>query len=380
MTTFRLKMLPAADGDCLLLSWGDGPLHHMVIDGGRKSAYPHLHDELAAIADKGERLALYVLTHVDADHIEGALAYLKDVNRPLLPQQVWHNGYDEMRRVSSLNTRSVRQGDEWSKAIARLRLPMNLPFDDRVASVETAGTGPIDIEGLKITMLSPTSEQLAKMWSEWEEQRDDLAGPGDGMRASAERSPAPFPSQIVVEDLIAGGATDTKAPNGSSIAFVAEWQGRRVLLSGDAHPDVLAASIAPLATREESGRYRVDLLKASHHGSKKNTSRELMELVDCRQMAISTNGAMHDHPDPESIAQFLYFGPSGPKRLWFNYSTARTKPWGDPLVQKQHDYLAFYPQQTAGLTMIDIMAEPEDQSPDDDLDEVLDPASGLLDN
>ncbi|WP_242122005.1 ComEC/Rec2 family competence protein [Sphingomonas lacusdianchii] len=380
MTTFRLKMLPAADGDCLLLSWGDGPLHHMVIDGGRKSAYPHLNDELAAIADKGERLALYVLTHVDADHIEGALAYLKDVNRPLLPQQVWHNGYDEMRRVSSLNTRSVRQGDEWSKAIARLRLPMNLPFDDRVASVETAGSAPIEIEGLRITLLSPTSEQLARMWSEWEERRSDSAARGEDMRASAGRSTAPFPSPIVVEDLIAGGATDTKAPNGSSIAFVAEWKGRRVLLSGDAHPDVLAASIRPLAKREGSGRYRVDLLKASHHGSKKNTSRELIELLDCRQMAISTSGAMHDHPDPESIAQFLHFGPSGPKRLWFNYSTSRTEPWGDPLIQKQHDYLAFYPQQTAGVGMIDIMADPEGQISESELNEALDPASGLLDN
>ena len=75
MATFRLKMLPAADGDCLLLSWGaGGPLHHLVVDGGRQGAYAHLKQELEAIARAGEKLALYVLTHVDADHIEGALA------------------------------------------------------------------------------------------------------------------------------------------------------------------------------------------------------------------------------------------------------------------------------------------------------------------
>ena len=40
MAIFRLILLPASDGDCMLLSWGDdGPLHHMLVDGGRSGAY-----------------------------------------------------------------------------------------------------------------------------------------------------------------------------------------------------------------------------------------------------------------------------------------------------------------------------------------------------
>jgi hypothetical protein len=34
MAIFRLILLPASDGDCMLLTWGDdGPLHHMLVDG-----------------------------------------------------------------------------------------------------------------------------------------------------------------------------------------------------------------------------------------------------------------------------------------------------------------------------------------------------------
>lgn len=166
MVTFRLKMLPALDGDCLLLSWGDeGPLHHMVFDGGRKGAYAYLQDELAVIKKAGEKLDLYVLSHVDADHIEGSLAYFDDVNRPLLPEQVWYNGFEEMGRAGA-GVRSMRQGDDWSKAIARLRLPLNTSFEDGVAAIEKV-PGPIDVEGLKVTMLSPDAAHLAAMRLKW---------------------------------------------------------------------------------------------------------------------------------------------------------------------------------------------------------------------
>lgn len=356
--TFRLKLLPALDGDCLVLSWGDGDgLHHMVVDGGRKGAYPHLFEELAAIRSAGEKLDLYVLSHVDADHIEGALAYFDDVNRPLLPEQVWYNGFEEMGRAAERpNARSMRQGDAWSKAIARLRRPLNAPFRNGVASIENAPS-PIEVEGLRITMLSPNADHLAAMRRKWEVYREAEARTRVGTRASGTVAREPVETPIAIEDLVADGEIDTEPPNGTSIAFVAEWYDRRVLLAGDAHPDLLAASLTALA-QEDGGRYRVDLLKASHHGSKKNTSRQLIEAIDCRQLAISTNGSLHQHPDPEAIARFLHFGVEGKKDIWFNYATKWTLPWGDERTRAKHGYRAHFPSGTAGLVEIDLMTDP----------------------
>lgn len=359
MTTFRLKMLPAGDGDCLLLSWGEGDdLNHMVIDGGRRGAYAFLHDELEAIAKAKQKLALYVLTHIDADHIEGALAYFADVKRPLLPADVWYNGFEEMGRSAALATRSMKQGDDWSRAIGRLHLPLNRHFENGVASVGTA-PGPIDVEGLRITMLSPDAERLAAMRLKWEDYRKTLVEEKEGMRGKAKRERPPVPQPIVVEDLIADGQTDPELPNGSSIAFVAEFSGRRVLLGGDAHPDVLVESLAPMAA-EDGGRYRIDLLKASHHGSKKNTSRELIQQIACKQIAISTNGNLHGHPDPESIARFLHFGIEGAEDLWFNYATDRTLPWDDADTKKKYGYRTHFPRGEAGIIDIDLMADSPD--------------------
>jgi hypothetical protein len=322
----------------------------MVIDGGRASAYPHLRDRLSKIAKAGQTLELYVLTHIDADHIEGALAYLRDDKRPLIPQQVWYNGRREM---ASTGTRSMTQGDAYSIALAALGWPVNASFSDGVAKIESAPTV-IEVAGLSVTMLSPDERHLAALgqkWTQWYQQQD-LRRRGS-VRMAAKRPPVPNP--LIVEDLIAPGPSDTELPNGSSIAFLAEWRGRRILFGGDAHPDVLASSLEPLAANE-GGRYRVDLLKASHHGSAKNTSRRLIELLDCRRMAVSTNGNLHGHPDPQAIALFLHYGPEGTKDLYFNYVTAWTRPWTAPGVAERYGYRAHVPPNEQGVISIDVFA------------------------
>ncbi len=343
-TRFELSLLPAVEGDCLLLSWGDGTQrNHMVVDGGRASAYGHLQKRLSSIAQAGESLALYVLTHVDADHIAGALSYVRDTARLLDPETVWYNGFDEMGRAG---VRSEKQGDAYTRAITKALWPLNTHFKDGIAAVENA-PDVIDICGLAIRILSPDAARLSNMharWTEWRRKNPE----------TATRARNPMPEKLVLADLVADGETDSEPPNGSSIAFIAEWRGHRILFTGDAHPDLLQSSLAPLA-REEGGRYRIDLLKVSHHGSKKNTTRALVELLDCKRFAFSTNGSLHGHPDPESVARLLMFSPPGPKQLYFNYKTARTAPWDDKELKAQHNYHCRFPESgPPGMIQIDV--------------------------
>ena len=96
--------------------------------------------------------------------------------------------------------------------------------------------------------------------------------------------------------------------NGSSIAFIAEHDGKRVLFGADAHADVLLASLkrGPLAQDDTLG---LDVFKVAHHGSKRNVSRELVEALPAKRYLISTSGAIFGHPNPEAIARIAVFGP-----------------------------------------------------------------------
>jgi hypothetical protein len=355
---FTLQMFPALDGDCLLLSYGDGgPMRHLLIDGGRTGTYRSLKAGFAALAERGEAIELLVLTHIDADHIEGFLPLAADRDLPVEIGEVWFNGFDQL---STLRPMGPGQGDRFSAAIAARGWQANARFRGRAIAVgEGSAADPIVLPGgLKLTLLSPDAERLATLRDEWEEWR--LANAAKAKQAPA-RAPAPdgleafgrkpMPRHLDVDALADGREViDHETPNGSSIAFVAEWDGKRVLFAGDAHPDRLVRSLARLAA-PENGRYRLDLFKVSHHGSIGNTTRDLAAMVDCRRFAISTNGSRHGHPDPEAIAKLIKYAPAGAKTFYFNYRQERTAPWDAAALRAAHGYECVFPARDGSLVI-----------------------------
>ncbi|HEX8061670.1 MAG TPA: hypothetical protein VF535_00470 [Allosphingosinicella sp.] len=357
---FRLTAFPASDGDCLLLSWGDRePFRHLLIDGGRKGTYRTLKPALQDIAARGEELELLVLSHIDADHIEGLLAFIKDPEPPIAVREVWYNGFDQMNEIEALGP---KQGDQFSAALKASRWPWNTSFGGRSASLKDGDPRTLDLAGLKLTLVSPDSAKLRNMrdeWLKWRTKQEAEASAESRRRAALPPGveglgPRPMPPVLDVDALAAEASkADDEEPNGSSIAFVAEYEGKRVLFTGDAHFDLLERTLAPLAAAE-GGRYRIDLFKVSHHGSRGNISRRLLELVDCPAFLISTNGAHHGHPDPQAIAQIVKFSPAAQKTIYFNYASPWTTPWGDEALQRKHRYTARFPERQNGSITIDL--------------------------
>ena len=144
---------------------------------------------------------------------------------------------------------------------------------------------------------------------------------------------------------------DSAAPNGSSIAFLAEFAGRSLLFSADAHPDVLIAGLRKLArerARVPAGTpagkvppLRVDVFKLPHHGSSANVTLELLDTVKADHYIISTSGRRFKHPDAEAMARVITRGRPASNMtptLWFNYETSTTRPWMNPKLAEQYGY------------------------------------------
>ena len=356
MSVFRLTMLPASEGDSLILSYGEseeaGALRHVVIDGGRKATWPHLHAALDAIAARAEAVELLLLSHIDADHIDGLLELAKTEHLPLTPKAVWFNSYDQLKGLvppGTIGPKGVRAADAYTLALKARGWPLNREFGGKAIHVE-ARPAPFDFAGLKLTLVSPTRAKLWKMWTEWEEWRQTHGG----FQAKGKRA---FPATLDVEALSVPSGLDGTAPNGSSIALIAEYAGRRVLLGADAHPDALVASLIALAGAGggvAGTPVPLDLVKLPHHASRANVTRELLERLDCRRFAISTNGTVFGHPDPEAIARVLKFGTPGSKTLTFNYASDRTTPWDDAALRAKWDYTCVFPAAPDQPTVIDI--------------------------
>jgi hypothetical protein len=202
---------------------------------------------------------------------------------------------------------------------------------------------------MKLTLLSPTSTTLSKMATAWEKdlkkakkqriQPGDLDGAWKKLATKKKFLPKKGLLGAVpdLDDLLEKEfPKDQKAPNGSSIAFLAEYKGMSALFLADSHPQVIAASIERLCNERGTDRLAVDAVKVSHHGSKHNTSRALLKLVQSPSYLISSNGERFDHPDEECIALILKEGK--PKRMIFNYRSEFTRPWLTKATQTKYHY------------------------------------------
>ena len=90
--------------------------------------------------------------------------------------------------------------------------------------------------------------------------------------------------------------SDSAVANGSSIALLLEFGGRRCLLAGDAHPGVLIAGIDQFAGT--GAALNVDVFKLPHHGSKANVTTELIRRVPAHTYVFCTDGSGNQHhPD-----------------------------------------------------------------------------------
>lgn len=350
MTIFRLAMLPANEGDCLILSYGEraDALAHVVIDGGRKGCWPHLKQAMAAIRARGEQIALLLLSHIDADHIDGLRALAEDADVPLVPADVWHNGHAQLKALGAqggLQGLGFPAADAYSKALDARGWALNRHFGGK-AIMAGAHPAPFDFAGLTLTLLSPSRAKLDKLRREWDKWYRTHTG---GIQPQGKR---PMPAVLDVDALCAPSPEDSTVPNGSSIALIVDYGGRSVLLGADAHPDLLTAGLASLAQDGQPRRF--DLVKLPHHGSRANVTRALLERIDCRRFAISTSGAVFGHPDPEAISRILKFGTAGHKHLYFNYASDRTTPWDAPMLRQRWDYDCTFPTAEKAPLTIDI--------------------------
>lgn len=114
--------------------------------------------------------------------------------------------------------------------------------------------------------------------------------------------------------------------NSSSIAFLAEYKNKKILMLGDAHPEIVSAQLKLLLGKQGIKKIDVDIVKISHHGSKHNTTKELLGLINCNRFIISTDGSRpYNHPDTETISKIIMNAienKSSKVYLYFNYKHA----------------------------------------------------------
>lgn len=357
MSLFRIDMLPGREGDCLWIAYGDPKApNRILIDGGRQIAYETLKKRFKALPTTQRSFDLLILTHVDADHIEGLLKLIADPDLPINFEDVWFNGHRHLPAPpGELHATGARQGEIFSTGLQTRGWPWNDAFGGGSIVVPNSGTLPTSVlaGGMKLTLLSPNIDALTKLRPKWEREcrRAGLI-PGEPIdfatAARVVKEPEPLDIEKVKTLAESPFDGDDSVTNASSIAVLMEFDGRSAVLTGDAHVDVLLDSLA----RVPSANRSVNALKLSHHGSKGTHSKALLETISAKKYLISTDGSRHGHPDAEAIARTVVFGGDS-FDLVFNYNSRFNETWNDAALKTEFGYQTAYPADgTDGISIM----------------------------
>lgn len=382
------KIYPAKNGDCFLISFGETEEEkkHLLIDCGYVDTFQkYLKNDLIKIGKSGGTLEKLILTHIDTDHIQGAIRLLKDNNAEnfITIKEVWHNtfrhlseqkegeidvkqerilqqiirrGYPQSESKQGEQGISAEQGTTVGALLLQGKYSWNSDFNNQAVCIEQRPEIELDAD-TNIYLLSPDKQKLEKLKDLWTDElkryganfnsgNSQLYDDAFEMLVSWEQEKtkvAPKPISATKETLEELLKTpfdeDNTATNGSSIAFILQVQSKKMLFLADAHPGLIVQS---LNEYQNEGTIIFDLIKVSHHGSFGNISRELLNKIDSERYLISTNGQKHGHPDKETIAHIITRKADFNRKLYFNYITANSKYFDRKDWMEKYNYSIHY--------------------------------------
>ena len=246
-----IKSFDVGKGDFFLIKVSDsaGKYFNLMVDCGKKNVSKEL-----KVALNGQRLNGIVITHVDNDHIIGVIdlvekyeccKFMKDVfiiynkyDETLITYDKGNKLYEEIKRRLSqkmLLKSYARNYSRENKAIECRRKKDELPV--HILSKIQRALMSVDMmrkDNVYITLLSPNVDKLKKFMRDWKKVNE---------------------SAVKIQE-------DRKLINQSSITFLLEFNGKRVLMLGDGFvSDVFEA------LKDIKGVETIDYVKLAHHGA-----------------------------------------------------------------------------------------------------------------
>ena len=153
-----------------------------------------------------------------------------------------------------------------------LKIPINSQFGgDPIVTEEDDKV--IKLQNLKFHILGPSQkniEKLRKIWDSW-------------VRSHTQKGVTP-------KDYEALQVLDASITNLSSIMFMVESEGKKLLFTGDGLGRDVLEVLSEKKMLNSEGRLHVDILKVPHHGSERNVSVQFFDTITADLYIISANG------------------------------------------------------------------------------------------
>ena len=322
-----LTFLPALYGDAFIIHCYKGDNEGYIIVDGDPNRNPILNPFIDEVEKIGH-IDLMIMTHQDDDHLVGIKNYIeRHKDDKMFPvDRLWINSARFVDMPESQNLSAAK-----ANSMADTLRKMGDADKTRWTESVTAGLDTSDIAYADIEVIAPSAKTIGLFFDSYEalltqkrlEPAIDLSASkrveedrGIDLQSLSEREKAtPNPENYA------------NLANMASIAFIVRCDGLSALMLGDAFPNEIEAYLRGKGYSEEN-KLAVDFVKVSHHGSRNNISNTLLDIIDCVNYLISTNGGAKKsyHPDRETFANILCHkgrDKSQTVNFFFNYPLAK---------------------------------------------------------
>lgn len=317
-----IRILPTKCGDSILIKLDKAPVQNILIDSGYMDTYKTaLKPQMDGFDKADENFKLWILTHLDADHINGSVAFFRDIKfaPARMPEEIWFNCFNRFNIIEKSTAKSVEKGIEIRDFLKDSKTVLN---KEVLAGLQW------EIDGLTIEVVAPGKPQYDMLGEKWEKEEAAFHKKTSSKLKAVEESDYKYPIDELVKK--ADRKESKKDINNlSSIAFILTYEGKRILFLGDATPTTIKQGLQEYLNKSGEQRIKCEYVKLPHHGSIYNYSESLFDLIDCNQFIICANGDnSHKLPNKETLAKIACH----PKRnikekinFIFNYSNPTLK-------------------------------------------------------
>lgn len=344
MNGFEIDLLPVASGDhsgdCIAFRYGD--LHTggdaqtvVVVDGGYGKNAADLKAHLkkyynCTTRDGKIRIDLAIVTHTDLDHVGGLAKLSEDEDIEILnvwahaPQEEMNKSWfaDNRRTTSSIRTKLDDAFTQLSNFLANTK-------SSKRWDVYSDWT----LDGAEFTILSPNPDFYKKCIAN--SGKADLK-PDENVDAM--KYPASsVKDEVEDEDYVKGhiqwdDSEGTTPINESSMVFLFEYEGVRVLFCGDAGKEAMENALSQ-AKEQGINLEGLTIIKQPHHGSRKNVNPSIMGKMSAKYCFISCKKNDEGHHPSKRLVNMLiergysvyttsgstlHWGKNAPDRNWNN--------------------------------------------------------------
>lgn len=300
-----------------------GKKRNVFLDMGHSKTYSTiLKDVIINLIGSSEQIDALFLSHIHNDHIGGAGKFIRDIQKiSALDDIVGRWIYNVPRKYDIEQTDEKKNGElcgivSGDKVYEHVKTYNPADLNDVKAGMS------FDIDGMKVTILSPDEEKLNQLRDKYSNNRPLCKLETD--EVSVEAGNVVDDYSIPLKEFPTGDyQEDTNVENASSIAAILEIESKRVLWLSDTTSSVIVKSLSRLGVSKDN-KLHCDAVLLSHHGSAANNSLDLFKMIQADRYIISSDGInRYCLPNKETVARIIAASLKLPVALYFNYDDGR---------------------------------------------------------